>query len=215
MTTRNKRTQTKSKPPAKKLPVGWIAAGVLAFALAVAMGLSLGDTSDSGPEFGSPAVTGEPLEVLVEAMADPAIGRAIPAVSGADFDGARVSISPDDGPQAIVFLAHWCPHCQAEVPEVQQWVDQGGLPHGVSLMSVATAIDDNRPNYPSSAWLDREGWTAPVLVDDEAGSVWQAFGGSAFPYWVFVNADGTVAARTSGNLSVETLAGAMESLANS
>jgi hypothetical protein len=44
-----------------------------------------------------------------------------------------------------------------------------------------------------------------VLRDDESQSVLASFGGSAFPFWVFVNSDGTVAGRVSGNIPTEQL----------
>jgi hypothetical protein len=104
----------------------------------------------------------------------------------------------------LLFLAHWCPHCQREVPLVQGWVDGGGLPADVELVSVSTAIDPNAPNYPPDDWLQREGWTAPVITDS-TGSVADAYGLSAFPFWVFVNADGTVAGRLTGELTTDQL----------
>ena len=104
----------------------------------------------------------------------------------------------------LLFLAHWCPHCQAEVPLVQDWVDGGNLPADVELISISTSIDPNRPNYPPDEWLRTEGWTAPVITD-ESGAVADAYGLSAFPYWVFVNADGTVAGRLTGELTTDQL----------
>ena len=68
------------------------------------------------------------------------------------------------------------------MPLIQAWVDGGGLPDGVELISVATAIDPSLPNYPPEAWLAREGWTAPV-INDVTGSVATAYGLSAFPFW--------------------------------
>jgi thiol-disulfide isomerase/thioredoxin len=104
----------------------------------------------------------------------------------------------------IMFVAHWCPHCQVEVPVVQQWVDDGGLPDGVDLVAVSTAIDSRRPNYPPGAWLEREGWTAPVLVDgNDAGA--RAAGLSAYPFFVGVDADGEVVGRVSGELTADQL----------
>ena len=122
------------------------------------------------------------------------------------------AITADGTAKLLLFLAHWCPHCQAEVPVVQDWVDAGSLPADVELISVSTAIDPGRPNYPPDAWLDREGWTAPVIVD-ESGAVADAYGLSAFPFWVFVNADGTVAGRLSGELTPEQLDTVVASLA--
>ena len=44
---------------------------------------------------------------------DPAVGMTIPTVTGTDFDGNDITITGDDGKaKVIVFVAHWCPHCQ-------------------------------------------------------------------------------------------------------
>jgi len=100
----------------------------------------------------------------------------------------------------VLFLAHWCPHCQREVPLVQDYVDAGRVPEGAGLVAVATAMDPARTNYPASSWLEREGWTSPVLADgnDEAAN---AYGLPAFPYWVAVDADGRIVERRTGELT--------------
>ncbi len=218
--TRRKVTRPKSKPAAakpqqrRKLPVMWIAGGAVVIALLVAIVLSMGgeESGTDVEQFGEPTITGEALPRFVQGGADPAVGTPIPEVTGAAFDGSTVSIRRDGAPKAIVFLAHWCPHCQDEVPAVQDWLDQDGLPEGVELVSVATATLAQPGNYPPSSWLEREGWTSPVIVDDRVGTVADAFGLPAFPYWVFVDADGLVAGRWSGGLPTETLAATVESL---
>src|SRR5438067_7192386 len=43
---------------------------------------------------------------------DPAAGQSIPEVRGAAFDGTPVKITNDGKGKVIVFVAHWCPHCQ-------------------------------------------------------------------------------------------------------
>jgi hypothetical protein len=75
----------------------------------------------------------------------------------------------------------------------------------VEILSVSTAVSPDRLNYPPSAWLEREDWAVPVLVDDADGSVAQAFGLSAFPFFVAVDAGGEVVARGSGELDREAL----------
>ena len=160
---------------------------------------SPGSTASSGSvgAVQEPTITGTPLPALPRDGADPAVGLAVPAVQGTDFTGKPVAISADGRPKVLLFLAHWCPHCQAEVPVIQAWVNGGGLPEGVDLISVATGIDPNAPNYPPDAWLQREGWTSPVLVDP-TNTVAQAYGLPAYPYFVFVGPDGKVVARTIG-----------------
>lgn len=147
------------------------------------------------------------------AAVDPAVGMQAPEFSAVDFAGNPMSFTHDGTPTAILFLAHWCPHCQAEVPVMQAYIDENGLPAGVELVSVVTSTDPSRPNYPPSTWLAREGWSAPVYVDDAASSIGRAYGLTAFPYYVFLDRDGTVVARVSGEQQPENVAAMMERLA--
>jgi thiol-disulfide isomerase/thioredoxin len=184
-----------------------IGAAVIAVAAIGAIWLSSGSSGDgsterpsdlpaaSVPAAGAPVVSGTPLPPYEpDASTDPAVGQTIPTVTS-----PTGSIELDGTAKMILFLAHWCPHCQSEVPVVQAWVDAGQLPDDVELISVSTAIDPNRPNYPPGEWLERENWTAPV-IEDESGAVASAYGMTAFPYFVFVNADGTVAGRVTGEI---------------
>ncbi len=153
---------------------------------------------------GSPEVTGTALPRPGPGF-DPAAGMEAPVVRGADFDGAPVAIERDGVARGIVFLAHWCPHCRVEVPRVQSWLDSGGGVAGTDLVAVATAFDDTQANYPPNDWLEREGWTPPVIVDDADSSVYRTYGAGGFPYWVFVAGDGTVVSRTEGELTIDEL----------
>jgi hypothetical protein len=88
---------------------------------------------------------------------------------------------------------------------VQAWLDATGGDPDVDLYSVATSMNSGQPNYPPSSWLEGEDWSVPVIRDDQDNSALIAYGAGGFPYWVFTNADGTVAIRTSGELSTEQL----------
>jgi thiol-disulfide isomerase/thioredoxin len=185
---------------------------VVLLALVVALVAGGGDdATTAGGGAGSDAATtgtvvasGTPLPELTDSADDPAVGMTFPTLTGVNQEGNPMTIAPDGRPTMVLFVAHWCPHCQREVPVVQRWVDDGGLPSGVDLVSVSTAIDPSRPNYPPDAWLSREGWTAPVIVDAD-NSAAEAAGLSAYPFFVAVNADGTVAVRTSGELTTDQL----------
>ena len=143
---------------------------------------------------------------------DPAIGLVAPEITGQDFDDGTVAVAHDGTPKAIVFLAHWCQHCQAEVPRVQAWLDAGGGVEGVEIVSVTTSANSGQPNWPPSEWLERENWTSPNIRDDADSSALQAYGGSSFPYWVFLNGDGTVAHRQAGQTDIATLQAIMTTL---
>ncbi|GBC87267.1 Sporulation thiol-disulfide oxidoreductase A [bacterium HR12] len=177
-----------------------VVAGVVAL---VAAGRS--ENQRPAPE-GRVTVTGDALPAYAEGS-DPAVGLPAPALQGRDFEGRPISIGDDGRPKVIVFLAHWCPHCQREVPLVQGWLDREGMPAGVDLYSVATAIDPTQPNYPPDDWLRREGWTVPVLVDDDEGSAAEAYGVTGFPFFVFIDARGNVASRAAGELTIQQLQG--------
>lgn len=181
-----------------------IAGGLLVVLLIAAV---IFGNNEVGAEYGSPTVTGDPLPQMQNIAIDTsATGLASPSVEGADFDGNAVTIDAGDGrAKGIVFLAHWCSHCQEEAPRVQAWLTGGGGVDGVDVYSVATSINSGRENYPPSAWLEGIGWTVPTVVDDQELSTLIAYGAGGFPYWVFLNADGTVALRTSGQLETAQL----------
>jgi cytochrome c biogenesis protein CcmG, thiol:disulfide interchange protein DsbE len=206
---RRRRGAKQSRTP--YLVIAAIAAAVLvALVVALAAGGGNGDNAatDSGnadpATTGTVTVSGNPLPQFTDTAGDPAVGMTLPTLEGNDQSGAPMTIGADGRPTMIMFVAHWCPHCQREVPVVQQWVDDGRLPEGVDLVSVSTAIDPNRPNYPPDAWLADEGWTAPVLVDAD-NSAAQAAGLSAYPFFVAIDGNGTVVVRTTGELTTDQL----------
>jgi thiol-disulfide isomerase/thioredoxin len=189
------------------IPFRWIAGGLLAVLVlaAIVTLLLTGGTSRSEPG-PTVSVSGIALAQLPDSGADPAVGATIPTVSGRDLDGKPITIGPSGSPQVVLIVAHWCPHCQAEVPRLVSWLRTNALPNGATFVTLSTSISAARPNFPPSAWLEREGWTAPVLSDDAASTGLQAFGMGSFPGFVFVNSDGTVAARLTGELPVEQVA---------
>jgi hypothetical protein len=98
------------------------------------------------------------------------------------------------------------------VPIVQDWLDGDPLPESVDFYSVSTGISRTRENYPPSDWLQKEGWTPPVIVDDGTSTVAGAFGLPAYPYWVFLDANGAVLARVSGGVAPSDLDNAVAAL---
>jgi cytochrome c biogenesis protein CcmG/thiol:disulfide interchange protein DsbE len=208
-------TKPKSKSGAvaaarkKQPPWLWIGVAGLVLVLAVAAIVSSGGSDDKKKsaegvgETRPVTVSGTALPQLPDSGADPALGQEIPSVQGQAFDGSPVAIRNDGRPKLVLFVAHWCPHCQKEVPLLAKHLKSDGLPKGVDLYTVATATVANRDNYPPSAWLEKEGWTAPTLADTEDGKAADAFGLSSFPYFVAVDGTGKVVARTVGEISTD------------
>jgi thiol-disulfide isomerase/thioredoxin len=183
-----------------------IGAFVVMAGVAVAVGLATGtgDKATVSSQTGNVEVTGRALPAFGSGTNDLARGLPAPELRGAGFDGRGITVAADGTPKLVIFVAHWCPHCQAEVPRVVDWL-AGGAPQDVRLVAVSTGVDPNRPNYPPSSWLEREGWTIPTIADDAGGTAGTAFGLSGYPFFVAVTKDGTVAARASGEQTVQQL----------
>ena len=135
---------------------------------------------------------------------DPAMEMRAPAFAATTFDGTEVSVLPGDGTAKVIgFFAHWCPHCQRELPRIAGWLASNQLPAGIEVIAVSTAVDAGSPNYPPSVWFDREQWPAVVVRDSAENEIANAYGLGGFPYTVGIDANGTVVARVAGELNDE------------
>ena len=160
------------------------------------------------------SVSGKNLPAMGEGVSsdDGAGHAASPIINGKTFAGSDVTAPVAGQPTMIAFVAHWCPHCQKEVPVITKWAADGGL-KGVQLVAVATATDKNQVNYPPSAWLSREQWPGKVIADDANSSAGAAFGVTGFPTLVFIDAEGKVQARLSGEQPTDALDDAIAKIA--
>lgn len=203
--------KTKSKPganqPKSKSTLWWIIGGVVGLGLIVALAASIAgeEPIDESIGFGDPTVEGDPLPVYATGTQDVAVGFPAPTVAGADWNDSPVSIEPDGTAKILIFLAHWCPHCQAEVPRVQDWIDAGNLPDDVELISIATSTNRSRPNWPPQEWLEEEGWTSPVIMDDQIGTVAASFGMAGTPFYVVLDGENNNLGRVSGEIGTQGL----------
>jgi len=193
----------------------WIVGGVIAAVIAIAaiVAISASSKKDSAAvgsvqEFSEVTVTGDVLPAFDSAVKpDPAAGMLAPVLSGKSFTGNVVTTESTGTPTLLVFLAHWCPHCQREVPLLVEWEKSGRMPTSIDIVAVATGTDSANPNYPPSEWLARENFPAtwPVMADsaDKVGG--DAFGLAGYPYFVLVGGDGKVLVRMSGEVTMEEL----------
>ena len=195
-----------------KFIVGAIIAIVIGGAAIVAISSSGSDsasTSGSISEFSDITVSGEALPSFdsVSTATDTAIGLPAPVVSGKGFTGTEITTDGAGTPTLLVFLAHWCPHCQREVPLLVEWEKDGKTPTGVDVIAVATGTDPANPNFPPSEWLAREEFPAlwPVIADSADKKAANAFGLSGYPFFVLVDAQGNVFKRLSGEIPMDEL----------
>ena len=180
----------------------FVGAIVLVVGLAVAIGVSLVDEPLDGnlPE-GETTISGDALpEYAGENDINISVGLQAPSFSGPDQNSEIISLEKNGKSKILLFLAHWCPHCQAEVPVVQEYIDTFGLPADVEVIGILTSIDRSRDNYPPHDWLVKEGWSETQIydLDREIGT---AYGLNAFPYWVTLDKDLKVVNRVTGELT--------------
>jgi len=208
---------------ARKNQTKFIAGGVAAaIAAIVAVVLVVGGGSSSSPtttstitsnsgdvvtaaEFQPVEAEGEMLVQLEDPNDDPARGKIAPVVNGFGFDGAPLTIAPTGKPMLVVFLAHWCPHCNAEIPRLIEWKDSGAMPADLGVVGVSTGARDDAPNWPPSQWVVDKAWPWPVMADNEDQSAAVAFGVSGYPGLILLNGDGKVLARRSGEAGIDEL----------
>ena len=154
-----------------------------------------------------------PVEVIGDSLpfletdvieADPAIGQPAPVIVGLDFDGNPVRIdAAENGPTMVVAVAHWCPHCNDEIPVLNELRYEGAFPADLNIVGVSTSPRPGSSNFPPDEWLVDKDWQWPVMadgVDTEAGTfiAAEALGVSGFPFVVLLDEDGYVVARWSG-----------------
>ena len=199
-----------------------IGAGVL-IAAAIAIGFSGGsDDTTTQPrttvegevapgEFQPVTVEGDVLSPLGDGNGNPAsdaaMGKTAPTLNGYTFAGNPVSITPGASAQPImlVFLAHWCPHCNREVPRLIDWQEQGLVPEGLRVIGVTTASRNDQANWPPSDWIEEMKWPFEVFADSESGEAANAYGVDGFPFIAIVNAEGKIVGRHSGELELADL----------
>lgn len=160
--------------------------------------------SEDAQQNGPVTFSGDPLPPLSGGGADDAIGMAAPVVEGQDFDGTAITTGGStEGPTLLVYLAHWCPHCNYEVPELLRLHSDDGMPADLNVIGISTAVEVGAPNYPPSEWVADKGWIWPTMADDANRTAFDVNGGSGFPYMLLLDADGMVLSRISGEHSAD------------
>lgn len=178
--------------------------------IAAATQLAGGDDPDNIDASATVELSGDSLAqmstdvAITTADTDEAIGQVAPEIIGTNFAEETVSITADGRSKVVYFMAHWCPHCQVEVPMLTSLVDGGSKPEDLDIYAVSTAVSSARGNYPPNKWLDEEGWTLPVIRDSEASLILAAYGNGGFPYAVYLDGDNKVLFRTTGSLDSTT-----------
>jgi thiol-disulfide isomerase/thioredoxin len=183
--------------------IALVIAAVVVVVAVVAIVVTRSDNASAGPQTYPVQVTGTPLPTYPDPPAvDPAVGKVVPTLKGQSlFDGSPMTIAPDGKKHLVAFVAHWCPHCQRDVPIMVQWMASGKKPADLQVEAVATGTNDTLPNYPPSSWLKKADWPTPVMADSSDFTAANAYGLPSYPFLVLFGPDGTVKARTTGEFT--------------
>jgi len=203
------KTVSNKKQESNKSLIYWIVGGVVGLGLIVWLAIAIaGEGSvDEAIAFGEVTVEGNSLPFFESGTADPAVGQTAPTITGEDWDDNEITIGPSESAKIVVMLAHWCPHCQRELPLIQNWVDSGGLPEGVELYGTTVLTNRVRDGdtWPPQDWLLENGWTSPTIMDDQSGSIVEAYGMTGTPTYVVLGPDNENLGRLSGEIGLEGL----------
>jgi thiol-disulfide isomerase/thioredoxin len=193
---------------------GALVAVALIVALVVAKPWESNESDDGSAPYRPVTVTGTALSKYPEkstGATDTAPGTIAPTLSGATFTGTPVALKADGKAKVVMFFAHWCPHCQKELPLISDWL-RANPNAGVDFFSVATGTNPTLPNYPPAKWFDKEKYPLPVMADDNASSAATAYGLSSYPYLVFLDGNNKVISRTAGEIPMDQFAQMVDSL---
>jgi cytochrome c biogenesis protein CcmG/thiol:disulfide interchange protein DsbE len=207
----NKPAKKKSSGSANK---GWIVGAIIAIVIGAAAVVAITTSGSDGPssdglvEQAAVSVAGDVLPAYNDGDPnDPALGMTAPVLTGKGFTGNTITTETTGTPMMLVFLAHWCPNCQREVPALVEWNKAGRTPPGIDIIGIATGTDPANPNYPPSEWLAREEFPAlwPVIADSKDNTAGDAFGLAGYPYFVLIDGNGKVVKRMSGEIPMDEL----------
>lgn len=135
---------------------------------------------------------------------DPAAGvEKVPTADVVTIDGKDAQVG--DGPQLLVFLAHWCPVCDDELGTLAR-LPEDAIPDDVELLAILSAEDSIAPNWPAEQWFAGRVSGIDAARDSEDSTLLDAYGLTAFPAWVAVSADGTLVARSYGLVGADGIA---------
>jgi thiol-disulfide isomerase/thioredoxin len=155
----------------------------------------------------APSVPTGYLPPFEQGQPDAALGMVLGDVAGIEYySDTELIIDPTDGTaRAWLIWAHWCPHCQRELPPLSDWYAESADQYpNVELISVSSSIDPTRGN-PLEPYLEELQLPFPVIVDPDLRLAEQ-FGLSAYPFWVFTAGDGTTLLRIAGFLEIDQVA---------
>ncbi|MEA2023845.1 MAG: TlpA disulfide reductase family protein [Actinomycetota bacterium] len=173
----------------------------------LATGSLISPTASGASAAAAPSTPEGYLPPFEQGQPDAALGVVLGEVAGVEYyTETEMTIDPADGTaRAWLVWAHWCPHCQRELPPLSEWYTENADAYSnVELVSISSSIDPTRGN-PLEPYLDDLQLPFPTILDPDLALAEQ-FGLSAYPFWVFTGGDGTTLLRVAGYVEIEQIA---------
>lgn len=183
-----RRAQHEAAAGRRRSGIRWAATAVALIGALVVVLVTLPSAEDDSARAGARATLGSPA----------------PDIEMADFDGTIFALRDYRGtPVVLNFWASWCPFCIAEMPDFER-VHQD---IGSDVVFVGVNLQDDRAQ--AERLLEATGVTYRIAADTR-GVIYGAFGGTAMPTTVFIDAEGTVRETVAGQMSEQQLRAAID-----
>ncbi len=141
------------------------------------------------------------LEPDIASEPEPAPAFSLQRLGG----GEPVSLESLRGKTVILdFWATWCPPCEFQVPELNQFYDAHRADSDVAVFGISIDVEGTDV---ISAWVSEHDVRYPILLGDEALA--RKFGAVGFPTLYVIAPDGTLAEQHVGLIESATLESAV------
>jgi peroxiredoxin len=175
-----------------KKKTNWLVIGLISGGLVLLLCIGCGVVTLNAPKLYTAYLTGSSLK----------IGQTAPDFELKTLAGDTVRLSHYRGqPVLLTFGASWCPDCAREAPLLKQL--NADHPELVILL-----VDSNEDSPTVQGYVDRSGFTFPVLLDT-TGTVNKQYQIFAIPTELFIDQQGVIRAKVVETVTPELLGNAL------
>ena len=136
-------------------------------------------------------------------------GQAAPDLQTTTLSGDIVSLNDYRGKKIILnFWTTWCAPCREEMPDMQDYYEEGAETDNVEILAVNLTKMDNGIDK-VEAFVKDYGLTFPILMD-ESGSLGDQFQAISIPTTYILDEEGIITKKIMGPMDQEMIAEMMQ-----